>query len=102
MKKAGFKKKDLKKKETALAIYEILLREIEFDGHPKSLMGGLRTSSDLNSKGFLMTNRMSNEESRIHGERTNSNMNYGLTTQNNHLGITNTLHNFDYLDPKAK
>ena len=31
LKKAGFKKKDLKKKETALAIYEILLREVEFD-----------------------------------------------------------------------
>lgn len=31
LKKAGFKKKHLKKKETALAIYEVLLRGIEFD-----------------------------------------------------------------------
>jgi hypothetical protein len=31
LKKAGFKKKDLKSKETALAIYEILLKEIDFD-----------------------------------------------------------------------
>jgi ketol-acid reductoisomerase len=31
LKKAGFKKKDLKSKETALAIYEILLREVEYD-----------------------------------------------------------------------
>ena len=31
LKKAGFKKKDLKQKETALAIYEILLREVEYD-----------------------------------------------------------------------
>jgi len=31
LKKAGFKKKDLKKKETALAIYEVLLRGIEFE-----------------------------------------------------------------------
>lgn len=31
LKKAGFKKKDLKKKGTALAIYEILLREIDFE-----------------------------------------------------------------------
>jgi hypothetical protein len=31
LKKAGFKKKDLKSKETALAIFEILLREVEYD-----------------------------------------------------------------------
>jgi hypothetical protein len=31
LKKAGFKRKDLKSKETALAIYEILLKEVDFD-----------------------------------------------------------------------
>jgi len=31
LKRSGFKKKDLKSKETALAIYEILLREVEYD-----------------------------------------------------------------------
>jgi hypothetical protein len=40
LKKAGFRKKDLKTKETALAIYEILLREIELDGiNPKNVVG---------------------------------------------------------------
>jgi hypothetical protein len=31
LKKAGYKRKDLRRKETALAIYEILLRQLSFD-----------------------------------------------------------------------
>lgn len=82
LKKAGFKKKDLKKKETALAIYEILLREIDFDttNNPKTLGAlktGGRTSSNVNSKDFI-SNRMSHEESRIGYERTNSAMGFGM------------------------
>ena len=45
LKKAGFKKKDLKSKETALAIYEILLREIDFDNGPSKGAGLARTAS---------------------------------------------------------
>ena len=51
LKKAGFKKKDLKSKETSLAIYEILLREVEFDnlGGSKAFSND-RTNSNLNDK----------------------------------------------------
>lgn len=50
LKKAGFRKKDLKSKETALAIYEILLKEIDFDSSgPKTLISALRTSSNADS-----------------------------------------------------
>lgn len=49
MKKAGFKKKDLKSKDTALAIYEILLKDIDFDNGPKSSNLALRTSSNYDS-----------------------------------------------------
>ena len=106
LKKAGFKKKDLKKKETALAIYEILLKEIEIDSsNPQNLIGGfkggVRTSSDLNSNRFI-TNRLSNEDSRMNNERTNSAMNFGLTTQNNFGMISNTLQNQDLTDGKLK
>lgn len=106
LKKAGFKKKDLKKKETALAIYEILLKEIEFDSSTvKTLGGGLKTgiqtSSDLNSNRFI-SNRLSNEDSRMNNERTNSAMNFGLTTQNNLGMISNTLQNQDLTDGKLK
>mmetsp|Transcript_41555 Transcript_41555/g.30546 ORF Transcript_41555/g.30546 Transcript_41555/m.30546 type:complete len:252 (-) Transcript_41555:603-1358(-) len=36
LKKAGFKRRDLKNKETALAIYEILLKEVNFENKEKS------------------------------------------------------------------
>ena len=52
LKKAGFKKKDLKSKETALAIYEILLREVEYDAMQatRSIGNfGLRSSGNLNN-----------------------------------------------------
>lgn len=80
LKKAGFKKKDLKKKETALAIYEVLLRGIEFDNTKSQIKIGGRTSSNMNSKDFL-SNRHSNEDSRMINDRTYSNMNYAM----NHL-----------------
>lgn len=66
LKKAGFKKKDLKKKETALAIYEILLREIDLDSGNKlpNSISGLkiqgRTSSNLNTMDFASGNRFNN------------------------------------------
>jgi hypothetical protein len=52
LKKAGFKKKDLKSKETALAIYEILLREVEYDAlqASRSMLTGfnMRLGNSLN------------------------------------------------------
>jgi hypothetical protein len=65
LKKAGFKKKDLKSKETALAIYEILLREVEYDAvqATKSMgnfgfakQGSLNNSDMYGKRGHLMTN----------------------------------------------
>lgn len=64
LKKAGFKKKDLKSKETALAIFEILLREVEYDAlqASRSLLSfnpnNIRASgiNSNNSKGSLGTN----------------------------------------------
>ncbi|CDW79346.1 neural wiskott-aldrich syndrome protein [Stylonychia lemnae] len=102
LKKAGFKKKDLKKKETALAIYEVLLRGIEFDSSKGQLKSG-RTSSNLNNKDFL-SNRFSNEDSRIlMNDRSNSIMNFGIThhlsSQNNILGASGPI---DMLDPYKK
>jgi hypothetical protein len=61
LKKAGFKKKDLKSKETALAIYEILLREVEYDTLQASrslltINGGVIKQNGLsNSRGNLGT-----------------------------------------------
>ena len=43
LKKAGFKKKDLKSKETALAIYEILLKEIDLE-RGKAILNANRSS----------------------------------------------------------
>eukprot|EP00350_Pseudokeronopsis_sp_OXSARD2_P011232 CAMPEP_0170564854 /NCGR_PEP_ID=MMETSP0211-20121228/75283_1 /TAXON_ID=311385 /ORGANISM="Pseudokeronopsis sp., Strain OXSARD2" /LENGTH=203 /DNA_ID=CAMNT_0010884857 /DNA_START=14 /DNA_END=625 /DNA_ORIENTATION=- len=37
LKKAGFKRRDLKNKETALAIYEILLKEVNFENKEKPI-----------------------------------------------------------------
>ena len=64
LKKAGFKKKDLKSKETALAIFEILLREVEYDAlqasrsllsfNPNNIRASGNTSKK--SKGSLGTN----------------------------------------------
>ena len=58
MKKAGFKKKYLKSKETALAIYEILLREVEYDALQATknigkFGGTLRSSGGLNSSDIM-------------------------------------------------
>jgi hypothetical protein len=78
LKKAGFKKKDLKSKTTALAIFEILLREVEYDAiqASRSLLsmnkanikiGGMNLS---NSKGNMMTHQ--NDESHLEGIRGSS------------------------------
>jgi hypothetical protein len=64
LKKAGFKKKDLKSKETALAIFEILLREVEYDTLQASRSLLTLNSANMratginsnNSKGSLGTN----------------------------------------------
>lgn len=48
LKKAGFKKKDLKSKETALAIYEILLKEIDFE-RGKAMLKANRSSFNSNN-----------------------------------------------------
>lgn len=60
LKKAGFKKKYLKSKETALAIYEILLREVEYDALQATKSIGkfgngvsLRTSGGLNNSDIM-------------------------------------------------
>ncbi len=64
LKKAGTKKKDLKSKDTALAIFEILLRQVEYDAlqASRSLLTlnttNIRSSAinSNNSKGSLGTN----------------------------------------------
>lgn len=100
MKKAGFKKKHLKKKETALAIYEVLLRGIEFDTIKTQIKGGQghgRTSSGLTND----FNRLSNDDTRALAgghERTNSQFGMNLTTQNNLLGAN--LMSQNYMDPR--
>jgi hypothetical protein len=68
LKKAGFKKKDLKQKETALAIYEILLREVEYDALQASrslITININTNKQMNqsgSRGHLFTNQ---DDSRV-------------------------------------
>lgn len=49
LKKAGFKKKDLKSKETALAIYEILLKEIDLDSGSKAQNPTVNRSGSIGS-----------------------------------------------------
>eukprot|EP00347_Sterkiella_histriomuscorum_P002362 403368446 len=102
LKKAGFKKKHLKKKEIALAIYEELLRGIEFDSIKSQVKLAVgRTNS--NNQDFI-SNRMSGEDSRMMiNERTNSVMNFGLnqlSTQNNMGMLGANLMSQNYLDPK--
>ena len=75
LKRAGFKKKDLKSKETALAIYEILLREVEYDALQATRTIGIfgRTgsnnlnSSDLMGRKPLGTNLDDSRVMSIHG-----------------------------------
>ena len=69
LKKAGFKKKDLKSKETALAIYEILLREVEYDALQATrsigAFGGMRQQHNLNQSGDLLGKRDNLNDSRV-------------------------------------
>ena len=81
LKKAGFKKKDLKSKETALAIYEILLREVEYDA--------LQATRSMGSFGALRQSNLNTSE--VYGKRhlgTNMDDSRVMSVSNFHAIIT--------------